>query len=73
MSQSTTIDVGMDAPKDAIAAASVAQDPGAEVTSLGAIGTRQWAIDQLVRNMPAKATHRLFVYEAGPCGDWLSR
>jgi transposase len=30
-------------------------------------------MDQLIRTMPSKATHLLFVYAAGPCGDWLSR
>ena len=73
MSQSNTIDVGMDVHKDSIAVAYGAQDHGAEVTSLGAIGTRQCDIDQLVRNMPSKANHLIFVYEAGPCGDWLYR
>ena len=38
-----------------------------------ALGTRQCDIDQLVRKMPSKAKHLLFVYEAGPCGYWLSR
>ena len=51
----------------------MAQDHGAEVTYLGAIGTRQCDIDQLVRNMPSKATHLIFVYDAGPCGYWLYR
>jgi Transposase len=38
-----------------------------------AIGTRQCDIDQLIRKMPSKANHLIFVYEAGPCGDWLYR
>jgi transposase len=37
------------------------------------MGTRQCDLDNLIRKMPAKATHLCFVYEAGPCGDWLSR
>jgi transposase len=49
------------------------QDHGAEVISLGAVGTRQCDIDQLIRKMPSKANHLLFVYEAGPCGYWLYR
>lgn len=73
MSQSRTLFIGMDVHKDALAVASVAQDHGAEVTSLGAMGTRQCDIDQLVRKMPSKASPLLFVYEAGPCGSWLSR
>ena len=53
--------------------ADVAQDQGAEVTSLGTIGTRQWDIDTRIRPRPSKATHLFFVYEAGPCGDWRYR
>jgi transposase len=63
----------MDVHKDAIAVAYVAQDHGAEVMYLGAIGTRQCDIDQLIRKMQSKAQHLIFIYEAGPCGDWLYR
>ena len=73
MSQSRTRFVGMDVHKDSIAVAYVAQDHGAEVTSLGTIGTRQSDIDQMIRKMQSKATYLIFVYEAGPCGYWLSR
>ena len=73
MSQSSTLCIGMDVHKDAIAVAYVAQDHGAEVTYLGAIGTRHGDIDKLIRTMPSKATHLIFVSEAGPCGSWLSR
>ena len=73
MSQSRTRFIGMDVHKDTIAVAYVAQDHGAEVTYLGSIGTRQCDIDQLVRKMQSKAKHLIFVYEAGPCGSWLSR
>jgi hypothetical protein len=41
MSQSRPLDVGMDVHTEAIAVASVAQAHGAEVISLGTIGTRQ--------------------------------
>jgi transposase len=51
----------------------VANEHGAEVISPGTIGTRHAAIDQLIRNMPSKAPHLVFVYEAGPCGPWLYR
>jgi transposase len=51
----------------------VAQDHSAEVTCLGAIGTRQCDSDSLIRKRHSKAQHRIFVYEAGPCGSWLSR
>jgi transposase len=73
MSQSSTLFIGMDVHKDSIAVAYVAQDHGAEITYLGAIGTRQGDIDQMIRTMQSKAKHLIFVYEAGPCGYWLYR
>jgi len=63
----------MDVHKESIAVAYVAQDHGAEVTYLGAIGTRQFDLDQMIRKMQSKAKHLIFVYEAGPCGYWLYR
>jgi transposase len=63
----------MDVHKDSIAVASVAQEHGAEVTYLGTIGTRHCDIDHLIRQMPSNATQLIFVYEAGPWGDWLYR
>jgi transposase len=73
MQQSSTLSIGMDVHKDSIAVAYVAPDHGAEVTSLGALGTRQCDIDQRVRTMPSKATPLIFVDDAGPGGDWLDR
>jgi transposase len=73
MSQSSTLFIGMDVHKDAIAVAYVAQDHGAEVIYLGSIGPRQCDIDQLIRTMPSQATQLIFVYAAGPCGSWLYR
>src|SRR5215470_10365037 len=73
MSQSSTLFIGMDVHKETIAVAYVAQEYGAEVTYLGTIGTRQCDIDHLVRKLQSKATHLIFVYEAGPCGYWLYR
>jgi transposase len=73
MPHSTTLYVGMDVHKESIAVAYVAQDHGADVVFLGSIGTRQCDIDQLIRKMQSKATHLVFVYEAGPCGYWLYR
>jgi transposase len=73
MSQSRTLFIGMDVHKETIAVAYIAQDHGAEVTSLGTIGTRQCDIDQLIRKMQSKAKHLIFIYEAGPCGYWLYR
>ncbi len=71
MSQSRTLYVGMDVHKESIAVAYVAQEHGAEVVSLGTFGTRQCAIDTLLRKLQSKAKHLIFVYEAGPCGYWL--
>jgi transposase len=73
MSQSRTLFIGMEVHKETMAVADVAHDHGAEVTSLGTMGTRQCDIDQLIRKMPSKAPHLSFVSEAGPCGSWLSR
>jgi transposase len=70
-SHSSTLFIGMDVHNDMIAVAYVAQAHGAEVTSLGTMGTRPCDIDQLIRKMPSKAKHLIFVYEAGPCGYWL--
>jgi transposase len=70
---STTLFIGLDVHKDSIAVAYVAFDPGADVTYLGTIGTRQTDIDQLVRKLQSKAKQLVFVYEAGPCGYWLYR
>jgi len=63
----------MDVHKESIAIAYVAQAHGAEVVSLGTIGTRQCDIDKLIRQLQSKAKHLVFVYEAGPCGYWLYR
>ena len=73
MSPSSTRFIGMDVHQETIAVAYVAQDHGAEVTSLGTIGTRQCDLDQLIRKMQSKAKHLIFVDEAGPCGSWLCR
>src|SRR5262249_511236 len=73
MAQSSTLYVGMDVHKESIAVAYVAQDYGAEVISLGTVGTRQCDIDKLIRQLQSKSKQLVFVYEAGPCGYWLYR
>src|SRR5215475_9096341 len=65
--------VGLDVHKDTIAVAYAEADRGAEVVSLGMIGTRQYDIDKLIRKLEAKGAALLFAYEAGPCGYWLYR
>jgi transposase len=73
MTQSSMLYVGLDVHKESIAVAYVAQDHGAEVVSLGTMGTRQCDLDKLIRQLHSKAKHLMFVYEAGPCGYWLYR
>jgi transposase len=74
MNQSSkTLYVGLDVHKESIAVAYAPEDRGAEVVSLGPIGTRQCDIDKLLRQLQAKAARLVLVYEAGPCGYWLYR
>jgi hypothetical protein len=61
MSQFSMLDIGLDVHKDFLAVAYVAKEHGAEVISLGTIGTRHADIDQLIRTMQAKAPHLVFV------------
>jgi transposase len=70
---SKTLFVGLDVHKDTIAVAYAVEDRGAEVVSLGTIGTRQYDIDKLLRRLEAKGATLMFAYEAGPCGYWLYR
>ena len=73
MQQSRTLYVGLDVHKASIAVASIAQDHGADVLSLGNSGTRQCDIDKLIRRLQSKSPHLVFVSEAGPCGYGLYR
>jgi transposase len=70
---SKTLYVGLDVHKESIAVAYAPDERGAEVVSVGAIGTRQYDIDKLIRKLQAKGATLVFVYEAGPCGYWLYR
>jgi transposase len=70
---SKTIFVGLDVHKESIAVAYAPEDRGADVVSLGNIGTRQYDIDKLLRKLQAKGAALVFVYEAGPSGYWLYR
>jgi transposase len=67
----STLYIGLDVHKDAIAVAYAPEARGADVTSLGMIGTRHCDIDQLIRKLQSKSRQLVFIYEAGPCGDWL--
>ncbi len=73
MPQSRTRYVGMDVHQASIAVAYVANASGAEVVSLGTIGTRQCALDRLIRKLRSKSQHLVCVSAAGPCGSWRSR
>ena len=73
MAQARTLYVGMDVHKESITVAYGAQHYGAEVISLGTVGTRQCDIDKLIRQLQSKSKQRVFVSEAGPCGSWLYR
>jgi transposase len=70
---SKTLYIGLDVHKESIAVAYAPEERGAEVVSLGAIGTRQCDIDKLIRKLQSKGAPLVFVYEAGPCGYWLYR
>jgi transposase len=72
-SKTKTLYVGLDVHKESIAVAYAPEERGAEVVSLGSIGTRQCDIDKLIRQLQAKGAQLVFVYEAGPCGYWLYR
>lgn len=73
MAQARTLCVGLEVHKETIAVAYVGEGREAEVVSLGTIGTRQGAIGKLGRKLQGKGQRLPFVYEAGPCGYWLSR
>jgi hypothetical protein len=61
MKQPSTLSVGLDVHQDSMAVASVVQDHGAEVVSLGNIGTRPCDSAQLIRRLPSKSPHLVWV------------
>jgi transposase len=63
----------MDVHQASIAVAYVAQAHGAEVVSLGTIGTRQCESEKLIRQLRSNSKELGVVYAAGPCGYWLYR
>ena len=69
MPQSSTLYVGMDVHNDSSVVASMAQEHGADVVSLGPLGPRQGDIDKLRRPLQSQSQQRVFVYEAGLCGS----
>ena len=73
MAKSTPLFVGLDVHKDSIAVAHATGGRTEPPVFVGAIGTRQADIDQLIRRLQGKAAHLRFVYEAGPNGYGLYR
>jgi hypothetical protein len=66
MHQPSTLSVGRDVHTESMAVAYVAKEYGAEVGSLGSIGTRQCDIDMLMRKRHSQSKHLVLVSEAGP-------
>jgi transposase len=63
---STTLYVGLDVHKDSIAVAYAPELRGAEVISLGTIGTRPCDIDKLIRTLKSKAGRLLRAGDLNP-------
>src|SRR3989442_15186210 len=72
MKNGSTLRVGLDVHKESIAVA-YAGDEGTEAVYVGEIGTRQCDIDAVIRKLQSKGAELVFVYEAGPWGDWVYR
>ena len=70
--QARTCSISMDIHQESSTVASVAQAHHAEVVAPGHMGSRHCALANRLRQLQSRV-HRIFVYEAGPCGDRLSR
>jgi len=73
MRQSTPLFVGLDVHKDSIAVAHAEGGTAAPPVFVGAIGSRQADLDQLLRRLHSKAAALTVAYEAGPSGYGLYR
>lgn len=73
MAQSTPLFVGLDVHKDSIAVAHATGDSATPPVLVGAIGSRQADLDQLLRRLRSKAAALTVAYEAGPSGYGLYR
>jgi transposase len=73
MAQPNPLFVGLDVHKDSIALAHAQGQSTDPPVFVGAIGTRQADIDQMVRRLESKTPTLVFAYEAGPTGYGLHR
>ncbi len=73
MAKSTPLFVGLDVHKDSIAVAHAEGGRADPPVFVGAIGSRQADLDQLLRRLQGKASTLTCAYEAGPCGYGLHR
>jgi hypothetical protein len=71
MAKDSTLFIGLEVHKETMVVAYVGEERGADVVSVGTIGTRQGDIAKLIRKLQSKGKTLHFVYEAGPCGYWL--
>ena len=73
MAKSTPLFVGLDVHKDSIAVAHATGGRSEPPVFVGAIGTRQADIDQLIRRLQGKAPALRSPTRPGPCGYGLYR
>lgn len=73
MAKSMPLFVGLDVHKDSIAVAHAEGGRADPPVFVGAIGSRQADLNQLLRRLQGKASTLTFAYEAGPCGYGLHR
>ena len=73
MSEPTPLFVGLDVHKDSIAVAHAQGQSADPPVFVGAIGTRQADLANLIRRLQAKTPTLVLAYEAGPCGYRLHR
>jgi uncharacterized protein (DUF58 family) len=73
MLQSGTLDGGREVHHNSLAGADVAPDHAAAIVSLGNSETRPCDIAPRIRRRSSTSPPRVWVYAAGPWGDWRSR
>ena len=66
MPKATTLFVGLDVHKDFISVAHAEAHRSDPPVLMGAIGSRQADIEELVRRFDSKAAHLVFACQAGP-------